>query len=133
MRDAGPARPDPDLARQRAVIDAFFAAARRGEFEALVSLLDHDVVLRADLGAGGLRVVRGAEAVATQARLGANPAAVLHPVLVNGAAGVVVVLRGRPLAVMGFTVATGRILEVDVVGGARLRAIADTLPALGTP
>jgi len=59
--------------------------------------------------------VRGADAVARQARLGANRAAELHPALVNGAAGVVITLRGRPLAVMAFTVAGGKIVEIDAV------------------
>ena len=110
--------PEPDLARQRAVVDAFFAAGRAGDFEALVALLDPDVLARADLGPGrpgAPRVIRGAEAVARQARLGANAAAVIHPVLVNGAAGVVITLDGEPLALMGFTVAEGKIVEVDVI------------------
>jgi RNA polymerase sigma-70 factor (ECF subfamily) len=106
--------PDTDLGRQRAVVNAFFAAARGGDFEALVALLDPDVVLRVDRRAA-LTVVRGAEAVARQARAGANPAAALHPVLVNGAAGVVITVRGRPTAVMAFTVAGGKIVEIDTI------------------
>ena len=120
--------PDPDLARQRAVVDAFFSAARGGDFDALVALLDPDVVLRADFGAkrpAASRVIRGAAAVARQARLGANPAAQLHPALVNGAAGVVVTVRGRPFVVMAFTVAAGKIVEIDVIGDRdRVRRIA---------
>ena len=120
--------PDPDLARQRAVVDAFFAAARGGDFDALVALLDPDVVLRADFGArhpAASRVIRGAAAVARQALLGANPAAHLHPALVNGAAGVVVTVRGRPMNVMGFTVAAGKIVAIDVIAGPeRVRRIA---------
>jgi RNA polymerase sigma-70 factor (ECF subfamily) len=110
--------PDPDLGRQREVVDAFFAAARGGEFDALVSVLDPDVVLRADFGDRRPAVpslVRGAEAVAKQAQLGASPNAELHPALVNGAAGVVITVRGRPLAVMGFTVVDGKIAEIDVI------------------
>jgi RNA polymerase sigma-70 factor (ECF subfamily) len=110
--------PDPDLGRQRRVVDAFFAAARGGDFDALVALLDPEVVLRADGFPGRPRAsttVRGAEAVARQARLGANRAAQLHPALVNGAAGVVITLRGRPHAVMAFTVAGGRIVEIDAL------------------
>jgi RNA polymerase sigma-70 factor (ECF subfamily) len=110
--------PDPDLARHRAVVDAFFAAARGGDFDALVALLDPDVVLRADFGArhpAASRAIRGAAAVARQALLGANPAAHLHPALVNGAAGVVVTVRGRPMNVMGFTVAEGKIVAIDVI------------------
>jgi RNA polymerase sigma-70 factor (ECF subfamily) len=110
--------PDADVSHQRQVVDAFFAAARGGDFEALVSLLHPDVVLRADFGPGrpgASRVVHGAAAVARQARLGANLAADLHPALINGAAGVVVTLRGRPYAVMAFTVAEGQIVEIDVI------------------
>jgi RNA polymerase sigma-70 factor, ECF subfamily len=127
--------PERDLARQRAVVDAFFAAGRAGDFDTLVALLDPDVVARADLGPsrpGGPQVVRGAAAVARQARIGANAAAVIHPVLVNGAAGVVITLDGQPLALMGFTVAEGKIVEVDVIADpdriARLAA-----PLLATP
>ena len=120
--------PDPDLARQRAVVDAFFSAARGGDFDALVALLDPNVVLRADFGPwrpAASRVIRGAAAVARQARLGANPAAQLHPALVNGAAGVVVTVRGRPFVVMAFTVAAGKIVEIDVIGDRdRVRRIA---------
>jgi RNA polymerase sigma-70 factor (ECF subfamily) len=111
--------PDPDLGRQREAVDAFFAAARGGHFDALVALLDPDVVLRADGSpsrAGASATIRGAEAVARQARLGANPEAVLHPALIDGAAGVVITLHGRPHALMAFTVAGGRILEIDVIG-----------------
>src|SRR5918911_1575972 len=123
--------PDPDLARQRAVVDAFFSAARGGDFDALVALLDPNVVLRADFGPwrpAASRVIHGAAAVARQARLGANPAAQLHPALVNGAAGVVVTVRGRPFVVMAFTVAAGKIVEIDVIGDRdRVRRIAATV------
>jgi RNA polymerase sigma-70 factor, ECF subfamily len=120
--------PDPDLARQRDVVDAFFLAARGGDFDALVALLDPDVVLRADFGArrpAASRVVRGAAAVARQAVLGALPGADLHPALVNGAAGAVVTVGGRPFAVLGFTVAEGRILEIDAIADPeRVRRVA---------
>jgi len=123
--------PDADVARQRAVVDAFFAAARRGDFDALVAVLHPDVVLRADFGprrAGASTVIRGAAAVAQQARLGASPAAELHPALVNGAAGTVITMRGRPYAVMAFTVASGRIVEIDVIADPeRVRNVAATL------
>jgi ketosteroid isomerase-like protein len=108
--------PDPDLARQRSVVDAFFSAARRGDFNALVALLDPDVVLRADWGPGRPalpRVIRGADAVARQAR--PVPGTVVRPALVNGSAGVVVTLGGRPFVVMGFTVAGGKILAIDAI------------------
>ena len=120
--------PDPDLARQREVVDAFFVAARGGDFDALVALLDPDVVLRADFGAkrpAVSRVIHGAAAVARQALKGALPAAHLRPALVNGAAGVVVTVRGRPFAVMGFTVAEGKIVAIDAIADPeRVRRIA---------
>ena len=123
----GPA-PDPDLARQRDVVDAFFRAARGGDFDALVALLDPDVVLRSDFGArrpAAPRVTRGAAAVARQALMAALPTARVHPALVNGAAGVVITVDRRPFAVMGFTVAGGRIVEIDAIADPeRLRTIA---------
>src|SRR5579859_4740728 len=84
--------PDADVRQQRTVVDAFFAAARRGDFEGLVTLLDPDAVLRPDFGRGrpAMAPIRGAEAVASSALTGADPASVLHPVLVNGLPGVVV-------------------------------------------
>ena len=94
------------------LVDAFFAAARAGEFDALVQLLHPDVVLRSDLGAGRAPVVfRGPEAVARLAR--APRGARLHPVLVNGAVGALTTLGGRPFSVMAFTVAGGMIVEID--------------------
>jgi len=109
---------DTDLGRQRQVVDAFFRAARGGDFDTLVTLLDPDVVLRSDYGGrrpGADKITRGAAAVAGQALLGALPAAELHPAVVNGAAGVVITVRGRPYAVMGFTVADGKIIEIDAI------------------
>jgi RNA polymerase sigma factor (sigma-70 family) len=118
--------PDPDLARQREVVDAFFRAARGGDFEALVALLHPDVVLRSDFGArrpAGSVVTRGAAAVARQAR--AIPGALVRPALVNGAAGVVITVSGRPFAVMGFTVTEGKIVEIDAIADPeRVRRIA---------
>jgi RNA polymerase sigma-70 factor (ECF subfamily) len=118
IKGAGAPTPERDLGRQRAVVDAFFAAGRAGDFDTLVALLDPDVVARADFSPSrpsASQVLHGAAAVARQARLGANAAAVIHPVLVNGAAGVVITLDGRPLALMGFTVVDGKIVEVDVI------------------
>ena len=118
VRGAAVPAADPDRARQRAVVDAFFAAARGGDFEALVAVLHPDVVLRSDGGARR-RVasveVQGAEAVAAQAMRFAMAGADLRPVVVNGSAGVMVTLRGRPFSVMGFTVADGRIVEIDAI------------------
>ena len=105
--------PDVDLARQREVVDAFLAASREGDFDALVALLDPDVVLRAD-GPDAPRHLRGATAVLSQARRYAGLARFARPALVNGAAGVVVAPGGRPFAVMGITVARGRIVEIDI-------------------
>jgi len=120
--------PDPDLARQREVVDAFFVAARGGDVDALVALLDPDIVLRSDFGArrpAASKVIHGAAAVAKQARMGALPAAHLRPVLVNGAAGVVVTVRGRPFAIMGFTVVAGKIVTIDAIADPdRVRRIA---------
>jgi RNA polymerase sigma-70 factor (ECF subfamily) len=110
---------DVDVTQQRAVVNAFFAAARGGDVDGLVAVLDPDVVLRADFGpkrAAASRVLRGAEAVANQARLGANANAELHPVLVNGSAGVVATVRGRPFSLLAFTIVDGRIVEIDVIG-----------------
>jgi RNA polymerase sigma-70 factor (ECF subfamily) len=120
VRGADLRAPDTDLGRQRAVVDAFFSAARGGDFDDLVAVLDPDVVLRADLGdrrapAPVPPVTRGAAAVAGRALLFRNPAAELRPALVNGMAGVVVIVAGRPFAVMGFTVAGGRIVEIDAI------------------
>jgi RNA polymerase sigma factor (sigma-70 family) len=123
--------PDPDLARQRAVVDAFFSAARGGDFDALVAVLDPDVVLRLDTGAwrpAASLMIRGAAAVARQTQSGLAAAlrgAHLRPALVNGAAGVVVTVRGRPMTVMGFTVADGKIAEIDAIADPeRVRMIA---------
>src|SRR6266542_1956152 len=119
--------PDADLARQRAVVDAFFAAARDGDFEALLVLLDPDVVVRADYGAapaGASVVVRGARAVADGALTFSGRARFARPALVNGAAGLVVASRGRPFAVMGFTVTRGKIVEIDILADpTRLRQL----------
>jgi RNA polymerase sigma-70 factor (ECF subfamily) len=112
---------DPDLARQREVVDAFLSAARGGDFDALVAVLDPGVVLRIDAGArrpAASMAVRGAAEVARQALTGLSTAlrAVdLRPALVNGAAGVVVFMRGRPVTVMGFTVTEGKIAEIDAI------------------
>jgi len=118
IKGAGIVAPDPDLRRQREVVDAFFRAARAGDFEALVGLLAPDAVRRVDFGARhpALSVVtRGAAEVARSALRAAPLDAEIHPVLVNGAAGAVVTLHARPFAVMGFSVVEGRIVEIDVI------------------
>jgi RNA polymerase sigma factor (sigma-70 family) len=124
--------PDPDLARQRDVVDAFFLAARGGDFDALVAVLAPDVVLRSDFGArrpAASVVTRGAAAVAGQALMFKNAAAAhLNPALVNGAAGVVVTMGGRPFAVMGFIVFEGKIVEIDAIADPeRVRRIASAV------
>ncbi|WP_217567461.1 sigma-70 family RNA polymerase sigma factor [Streptomyces sp. GbtcB7] len=106
----GAPTPDPDLARQRAVVDAFLAAAREGDFDALVAVLDPDVVARSEAG-----VTAGALAVASGASGYAHLARIARPALVNGAAGVVVVVEGRPVGVLAFTVVHGRIAVIDIL------------------
>ena len=128
VKGADIAAPDPNLARQRGVVDAFFLAARGGDFDALIALLDPDVVLRADFGArrpAASVVIHGAAAVDRQALMGAILAARLRAVLINGAAGVVVTVREQPFAVMGFTVVEGKIVEIDAIADPeRVRMIA---------
>jgi len=120
--------PDTDLTRQREVVDAFLAAARGGDFDALLAVLDPDVVARADRGAvppGASRVVRGAKVVAEQALIFSQLAQFVRPALVNGAAGIVSWLSGEQLfAVMGCTVRRGKIVEIDILADpARLRQL----------
>jgi RNA polymerase sigma-70 factor (ECF subfamily) len=123
VRGAAQDAPETDLGLQRAMVDAFFAAARNGDFDALVGMLDPDVVLRIDGGTGlpaASLLLRGPEAVARQAGRGlrsafARPGMRLRPALVNGAAGVVVTADGRPMTVIGFTIANGKIVEIDAV------------------
>jgi RNA polymerase sigma-70 factor (ECF subfamily) len=109
---------DAGLACQREAVDAFLAASREGDFEALLAVLDPDVVLRIDGGAvraGLSREVRGVRAVAEQTLTFSRLSPFVRPALVNGAAGVVVAPRGRPFSVMGFTVRRGKIVEIDVL------------------
>jgi len=109
---------DGDLRGQRAVIDAFVKASREGDFDALLAVLDPDVVVRADRGAvapGTPRTVRGARAVAEVAVSFSRLAPSARRALVNGAAGLVVVTQERPFAVIGFTITNGRIVEIDIL------------------
>jgi RNA polymerase sigma factor (sigma-70 family) len=119
--------PDADLRAQREVVEAFHAAARDGDFDRLVAVLDPDVVLRADLGplpAGGSREVRGAAAVAGQALTYSRLGLVMQPALINGAAGVVSIRDGQPFSVGGVTVRGGKIVEIDILADpARLRRL----------
>jgi len=127
-----PPEPDPDLAQQRGVIDAFFAAARDGEFDALVQVLDPDVVLNIDGGRfrrSASLVLRGAEAVAAHTRTYARLHPYVIPAIVNGAAGAVIAPHGQLFSVMAFTVTHGRITEIDALTDPeRLRQIDLTIP-----
>jgi RNA polymerase sigma-70 factor (ECF subfamily) len=119
--------PDTDLTSQREVVDAFLAAAHGGDFEALLAVLDPDVVLRSDGGLvrpGLSREVRGARAVAEGALAFSRLVPFAQAALVNGAAGVVAFRRGQPVSVMGFTVRAGKIVEIDILADpARLRRL----------
>ncbi|TLS40869.1 sigma-70 family RNA polymerase sigma factor [Streptomyces montanus] len=120
VRGAAPA-PDPDLAQQRKVVDAFLAASRGGDFEALLAVLDPEVVLRADAGAlvgrgtATSKLVRGAVSVAESAFMFRKFAAYARPALVNGSVGVVTVVDGRPMSVTGLTIADGKIVGMDIL------------------
>jgi len=108
--------PDPDLRRQREVVDAYLAAARDGRFEDLVALLDPEVVLRVDRGAGvAPTILRGADVVAGQAFANAPLASFAQPAVVNGVAGFVVARDGAPFAVAALTVADGKVVEMDIL------------------
>jgi RNA polymerase sigma factor (sigma-70 family) len=110
--------PDRDLARQRPVVDAFFAASRDGDFDALLEVLDPDVELRIDGGvlrAEASLVLHGADAVAAHTATYSNLYPFVRPALVNGAAGAVVAPHGRLFSVMGFTVSGGRITAIDAL------------------
>jgi RNA polymerase sigma factor (sigma-70 family) len=119
VQDA-PAATDRDIPRQREMVNAFMAAARAGDFNALMSLLDPDVVLRADRGEGaaGSRQLQGAENVAKSAMLfgrSAAPGRVERPAIVNGAAGVVTFVDGTAFSVTGMTFAGGKIVEMFIL------------------
>ncbi|MQA73667.1 MAG: sigma-70 family RNA polymerase sigma factor [Solirubrobacterales bacterium] len=108
--------PDADLTEQQEVVDAFFAAARDGDFDRLVGRLDRDVVLRADDGPDKPpTVLRGAAAVARASLAGVGSGRTLRTALVNGAPGAVLLERGRPVSILGFTVVQGQIAEIDAI------------------
>jgi RNA polymerase sigma-70 factor (ECF subfamily) len=110
VQGSDPGAPTAD----RAVVDAFLAAARGGDFESLLAVLHPDVVLRADEGEGALQIVEGARAVATRARFFSGDR-VAHPAIVDGAAGLVATEDGTPVAVLRFTVVEGRITAIDAL------------------
>jgi len=126
VRGARP-HPDVELSEQRRVVDAFIEAARRGDFDALLEILDPEVVLRVDAGPGGKLArepIVGADAVASEAQRWANMAPQSRPAIVNGVAGAVIGRPGRPFAVVAVTVANGRITAMDfVVDPAKLARI----------
>ncbi len=108
--------PDADLGAQWQVVDAFIAAAREGDFDALVAVLDPDVVLRADAGLTGLsRHISGATTVAGQALMWSRVDLSLRRALINGAAGIVSLRQGRPVSVGAFNERNGRIVEIDIL------------------
>jgi RNA polymerase sigma-70 factor (ECF subfamily) len=120
------------------VVDAFFLAAREGNFDALVNMLDPNVVVRIDAAANlptASIVIQGAAAVARQTLKGlsssfARPGVQVHPAVVNGGAGVVVTVYGQPIVVMGFTIAEDKIFEIDSIADPeRVGRIAATVVA----
>jgi RNA polymerase sigma-70 factor (ECF subfamily) len=118
--------PDVDLTAQWVVVDAFLAAARDGDFDALVSVLDTNVVLRADMGvASGRRVVRGAETVASQALMWSRVDLTMRRALINGAAGVVATRDGQTFSISAITVRRGKIVEIDILSDPRRLARLD--------
>src|ERR671930_1590575 len=111
--------PDADLDAQREVVEAFLAAARDGDFDRLVAVLDPDVVLRRDFGPLAAHIageVRGAEEVARQALIASQLGLLVKPARVNGAFGWVATRDGEPFSVGGITVRDGRIAEIDILG-----------------
>ncbi|MFG3347954.1 RNA polymerase sigma factor SigJ [Streptomyces sp. NPDC048018] len=117
VQGAAPA-PAPDAARQRAVVDAFLAASQGGDFEGLLAVLDPHVLLRVDGGVlttAASKLVRGAEAVTAQALTFARFRHEARRVTVNGAAGLVSLANGSPVALMAFTVVEDRVVEIDIV------------------
>jgi RNA polymerase sigma factor (sigma-70 family) len=117
---------DADLTRQREIADAFLAAARKGDFDALLEALDPDVVVRSN----GAEMLRGAAAVAGRALAGARFAQVSLPALINGTPGVVIATNGMPISLLAFTVTGARITAIDVIDDPGRLAAAD-LAVLG--
>ena len=116
VQDTAP-DPDPDYSRRRAAVQAFLAAARDGDFAGIVAVLHPDVVLRVDTGTWN--EVRGATAVASQASSFSAPDVRRELALVNGSPGIVTYSAGRPIAVLGFTVVAGQIVEMDILADER--------------
>ena len=114
-RVRGGGTPDPDLVRQREVVEAFMAALRAGDLEGLLAVLDPDLVVRADMS-GVLTESRGAAAWAKGAVAYGHLATLTQPALVDGAIGVVVAPQGRLVRALRFTIANGKITEMEIIG-----------------
>jgi RNA polymerase sigma factor (sigma-70 family) len=114
-RVGGGGAPNPDLARQREVVDAFIAALRAGDFAALLAVLDPDLVVRADIS-GAPAEIRGAAVWAKGAVTYGHMVRLTQPALVDGAVGVVVAPQGRVVRALRFTIAGGRITEIEIIG-----------------
>jgi RNA polymerase sigma factor (sigma-70 family) len=132
VRGAAPV-PDADLGRQREVVEAYLAASRNGDFDALLAVLDPDVVLRADYGGVPLdvpRVLRGAQAVTRQALMFSRLGASARLAMVNGAIGALSFLDGKLVGVVGFTVANSKVVEMNILADPeRLRALGIAMDA----
>jgi RNA polymerase sigma factor (sigma-70 family) len=115
----------PDRARQRAIVDAWLAAARGGDFAGLVALLHPDAVLRVDTGGAGSKLVRGAAEVAGQATMYRAAGLRARVAVVNGGPGIISTIDGRPTAVLAFTVADGLIVEIDILADPQRLAALD--------
>jgi RNA polymerase sigma-70 factor (ECF subfamily) len=126
IEQAGVRDHEPDLSRQRSAVDAFFRAARGGDFDALLELLDPEVVARQDAGTQTTET-SGAARVVTAAISIHNPASRLHPVIVGGTAGTLITLDGQPAALIAFCFTRGRISRIDAItDAARVRRLAPT-------
>jgi RNA polymerase sigma factor (sigma-70 family) len=115
-RVRGGGTPDPNLVRQREVVDAFISALRAGDFEGLLAVLDPDLVVRADMAAGAPTEIRGAAVWAKGAVAYGHLARLTQPALVDGAIGVVVAPQGRLVRALRFTIANDKITEIEVIG-----------------
>jgi RNA polymerase sigma-70 factor (ECF subfamily) len=129
VQEADLPQSDSDRNRQREVVDAFFRAARGGDFEALLALLDEGVVLRTDFGGKrAAELIRGPKRVAAQSLRGALPNATVHPALVNGTSGAVITIGERPFALMGFVIRDARIVEIVAIADSeRVRRLASSM------
>jgi RNA polymerase sigma-70 factor (ECF subfamily) len=129
VQEAELPKSDSDRNRQREVVDAFFRAAREGDFEALLELLDEGVVLRTDFGEKRrAELIRGRERVAAQSLRGAMPHATVHPAFVNGAPGAVITIGERPFALMGFVINDDSIVEIVAIADSeRVRHLASSV------